>query len=141
MPKYTDSLRGYAHATLKRDNFKCRYCGLDGQTSFSHWLSLSWDHLLPKEHPDRNKPQYIVAACSFCNVADNWYFRNAAKNNITFEGKTPEELVAQRRSFVMKTREAYKRFWFEHVAVEQPDSASAVLPEDITSGVNHLPSD
>ena len=29
-PKFGDALRGYAHSILKRDDFTCRYCGLDG---------------------------------------------------------------------------------------------------------------
>ena len=28
---FTDALRGYAHRVLERDNFTCRYCGLDGR--------------------------------------------------------------------------------------------------------------
>ena len=45
MPAYTDALRGYAFEVIKRDGFRCRYCGLDERASFSNWLSLSWDHL------------------------------------------------------------------------------------------------
>lgn len=112
---YSDSLRGYAHEILKRDRFKCRYCGLDGTKSFDNWLTLSWDHLLPKGHPDRNNPDFIVAACNFCNTADNLYFKNSEKRGISFDGKTTEELVAQRLPFVMKTRQGYFEYWKENV--------------------------
>ena len=71
---FSDSLRGYAFSIHERDNFKCRYCGLDGSESFDNWLSLSWDHLLPKLHPNRDNHEYIVTACMFCNTADNQYF-------------------------------------------------------------------
>ena len=54
MPGFTDALRGYAFPVHQRDGFKCRYCGLDGTQSFANWLSLSWDHLLPKDHPNRD---------------------------------------------------------------------------------------
>jgi hypothetical protein len=74
MPGFTDALRGYAHPTHRRDGFRCRYCGLDGTSSFGSWLSLSWDHLLPKNDSRRNDTDYIVTACMFCNVADNRYF-------------------------------------------------------------------
>ena len=37
MSNFTDSLRGYAHRIHLRDNFKCRYCGLDGTASFDKW--------------------------------------------------------------------------------------------------------
>jgi 5-methylcytosine-specific restriction endonuclease McrA len=66
MPGFTDALRGYAFPVHKRDKFKCRYCGLDGMASFANWLSLSWDHLLPRGHPERDNLEYIVTACMFC---------------------------------------------------------------------------
>lgn len=116
MAAFTDSLRGYAFEILKRDNFKCRYCGADGRVSFHTWLSLSWDHLLPKDHPNRNNPDYIVAACSFCNTADNRYFDLAAKRGLRFDGMTPEALVAQRLPYVEKTRQSYKEFWQQCVS-------------------------
>ena len=68
MPAFTDSLRGYAFETMRRDDFRCRYCGLDGTASFDSWLAFSWDHLLPKGHPNRDNPKFIVAAYSFCNT-------------------------------------------------------------------------
>lgn len=115
MPKFDDSLRGYAFPIHLRDQFTCRYCGADGKKSFSTWLTLSWDHLLPKEHPERNNPEFIVTACQFCNTAANHYFEQAEANGITFDGKTPDELVAQRLPFVLKTRESYRDFWEEKV--------------------------
>lgn len=115
MPGFTDSLRGYAFPVHQRDAFKCRYCGLDGTESFATWLSLSWDHLLPKGHPHRDNLEYIVTACMFCNTADNRYFDNALKRGVTFDGLTPDQLVEQRRPYVEKTRSAYRQFWEEHV--------------------------
>ena len=116
MPAFTDSLRGYAYETLKRDDFKCRYCGLDGTASFDFWLAFSWDHLLPKGHPNRDDPIFIVAACSFCNTADNRYFDLAAKRGLSFDGLSPEELIEQRRPFVEATRASYRDFWEKYVA-------------------------
>lgn len=115
MPGFTDALRGYAFPVHLRDGFKCRYCGLDGTQSFANWLSLSWDHLLPKGHPNRNKLDYIVTACMFCNTADNRYFCQAEKRGLRFDGLTPDELVTQRLSYVENTRNNYRAFWEEHV--------------------------
>jgi hypothetical protein len=115
MTKYTDSLRGYAYQILKRDGFKCRYCGLDGTQSFDHWLTLSWDHLLPKGHLQRNNPDYIVASCNFCNTADNRYFDLADQRGLQFDGLSPEELVAQRKPYVIATRDSYYQFWAQKV--------------------------
>ena len=116
MTKFSDSLRGYAYKILARDGYKCCYCGLDGSKSFESWLSLSWDHLLPKDHPDRDNPDFIVTACNFCNTADNRYFDQAKKRNLQFDNLTREELIAQRLPYVMKTRQNYREFWDEHVA-------------------------
>lgn len=111
MAKYTDSLRGYAFAVHKRDSFRCRYCGIDGTKSFDTWLTLSWDHLLPKGHPNRDKLEFIVTACQFCNTADNRYFDLAEQRGVKFDALTPDELVAQRLPFVIKTRQVYREFW------------------------------
>jgi hypothetical protein len=115
-PGFTDALRGYAFPVHERDNFKCRYCGLDGTASFATWLSLSWDHLLPRGHPERDNLEYIVTACMFCNMADNRYFDNALKRGLQFDGLTPDELVAQRLSYVKRTRDAYEEFWRQNVS-------------------------
>ncbi|MCC6867661.1 MAG: HNH endonuclease [Burkholderiales bacterium] len=130
MPTYTDALRGYAAKILARDNYTCRYCGLDGRQSFSNWLTLSEDHLLPKGHPKRNDAAFRVACCQFCNVAGNRYLDQAAANGVNFEDKTPEELVALRLPVVQKTRDAYRQFWEESVrqsgnAAEAPSSTSS----------------
>ena len=115
MTSFTDSLRGYSFAIHKRDNFKCRYCGADGTKYFDTWLTLSWNHLLPKGHPNRDNPNFIVTACNFCNTADNRYFDLAEKRGIKFDGLTPDELVAKRLIYVKATRQSYREFWEQHV--------------------------
>ncbi len=117
MPSFSDSLRGYAFETMKRDGFKCRYCGLDGTVSFENWLQLSEDHLLPKGHPERTNRKFIVCACNFCNTADNRYFDLAFSRGLSFDGLTTEELIEQRRPFVEKTRNSYREFWISQVVV------------------------
>ena len=109
MPKFSDSLRGYVHPTLKRDNFVCQYCGLDGK-EWPNWLYFSWDHLLPKGNPRREDPNYIVAACTFCNVLHN-------RTQFDVEGKTPQELVEQKRPLILKRRAEYKKFWEGNVQI------------------------
>ena len=115
MASFTDSLRGYAFPIHKRDGFKCRYCGLDARQSFANWLSLSWDHLLPKGHAKRDDAEYIVTACMFCNTADNRYFDQAQRRGLRFDGLTQHELVAQRLKYVERTRNSYREFWQENV--------------------------
>lgn len=115
MAKFDDALRGYAYRVLERDRFRCRYCGLDGRESFRNWLALSWDHLLPKGYPKRDDEDYIVAACSFCNTADNRYLEKAEAAGFDFDDRTPDELVGLRRKAVQKTRDAYFGFWKTNV--------------------------
>lgn len=93
MNRFDDSLRGYSHKVHQQNNFKCRYCGVDGTKSFDTWLTLSRDHLLPKDHPDRENDDYIVTACNFCNGADNHYFAKAKQYGLKFDGLRPDELV------------------------------------------------
>lgn len=116
MAAYTDSLRRYSYEIHVRDGFRCVYCGLDGHESLSHWLTLSSDHLLPTGHPQRENLEFIATACQFCNCAANRYFDMAAKERLTFDGKSRAELIAQRLPYVMRTRQEYKLFWQERVA-------------------------
>jgi len=81
---------------------------------------LSWDHLLPKGHPQRDDPDYIVTACMFCNVADNRYFDLAAKRGLSLDGLTPEQLIAQRLPYVQTTRQQYQEFWEVNVRTATP---------------------
>jgi hypothetical protein len=115
MPKFDDALRGYAHAVHIRDGFRCRYCGLDGTKNFENWLHLSWDHLLPKGHPNRDDEKFIVTSCLFCNTADNQFFAQAKKRGLQFEAMSSEELIAQRLPYVMATRKKYNEFWDKEV--------------------------
>jgi hypothetical protein len=128
VPGFTDALRRYALAVHKRDAFRCRYCGLDGTAAFAAWLSLSWDHLLPKGHPNRDNLDFIVTCCMFCNTADNRYFDLALKRGLQFDGLTPDQLVTQRKPYVEKTRDSYHKFWLEHVQRSEPAEPPAALP-------------
>ena len=120
MPTFGDSLRGYAAPTLKRDGYVCTYCGLDGKI-WPNWLYFSWDHLLPKHDTRRDDPSFIVAACTFCNTLAN-------RTVFDVEGKSPAELVEQKRPLVLARRAEYQRFWEE---VVRPTAATdaTVLPE------------
>ena len=115
MAKYDDALRGYAFEVHKRDGFKCRYCGADGAKSFDTWLALTWDHLLPEGHPNRDNIDFVVTACAFCSTADSRYFDQAKKHGLKFDDMTPEELIAQRLPYVKKTRQSYREFWEKRV--------------------------
>ncbi len=129
MAGFDDALRGYAYPIHRRDGFRCRYCGLDGTKSFASWLSLHWDHLLPKGNLHRDEPDFIVTACMFCNIADNRYFDLVEKRGLRLDGLSPDELVAQRLRYVEATRQRYKKFWATNVerSAELPTERTAYL--------------
>jgi 5-methylcytosine-specific restriction endonuclease McrA len=53
---------------LKRDRFRCQYCGLDGMTSFENSLVMSVDFVIPRARKGKNDPRNLVAACRPCNI-------------------------------------------------------------------------
>ena len=107
---FQDSLRGYGYPIHKRDGFVCVYCGLDGKC-WPNWLYLSVDHLLPPRYPGRDNPDYIVTACIFCNTLHN-------RTDFDVAGKTPKELVEQKKGPVLERRNEYKQFWEHRVEGE-----------------------
>lgn len=76
-------------AVFKRDDYKCRYCGIDG-------VPLTVDHLVLWEEGGPSIPENLVTACRKCNKArgntqyldwikSQYYERVSSRNN----GKTP----------------------------------------------------
>jgi len=59
-------------------------------------------------HAERNDPNYVVAACRFCNEASN-------RTKWDVAGKSPDELVAQKKPIVLAVREQYRAFWLAEV--------------------------
>ena len=100
---FTDALRGYAFEVLQRDGFRCRSSGWDGSL-WPNWLFLSWDRLLPLGHPQWDNPEFIVAVCRFCKEACN-------RTIWEVDGRTPDQLVAQKRPTVLTRRDVYDAFW------------------------------
>jgi hypothetical protein len=103
---------GYAQDVFRRDNYVCCYCQLDGKVSFDKWLTLCCDHLLSRQHAQRDNIEFIVTACTFCNTVENRFF---SKVEMVFDGQTREQLIAQKRPFVIKSRQVYLDYWNAHV--------------------------
>jgi 5-methylcytosine-specific restriction endonuclease McrA len=53
---------------LERDQFCCRYCGLDGKASFENALVMSVDFVVPRARKGRKDPANLVACCRPCNM-------------------------------------------------------------------------
>ncbi len=82
-------------------------CGLDGKI-WPNWLFLSWDHLLSKDHPNRNNKDYIVTAYRFCNGVCN-------RTKFDVDNKKPEELVSLKKVAIEQVRNNYKDFFNQYI--------------------------
>lgn len=53
---------------LERDQFCCKYCGLDGRASFENALVMSVDFVVPRARRGKKDPSNLVACCRPCNM-------------------------------------------------------------------------
>jgi 5-methylcytosine-specific restriction endonuclease McrA len=53
---------------LERDQFCCRYCGLDGRANFENALVMSVDFVVPRARRGKKDPTNLVACCRPCNM-------------------------------------------------------------------------
>jgi 5-methylcytosine-specific restriction endonuclease McrA len=52
---------------FRRDNGRCRYCGLDLLQSYSTFASATVDHLIARSVGGTDAPRNLVLACPGCN--------------------------------------------------------------------------
>ena len=53
---------------LKRDHYRCQYCGLDGLSSFEASLIMTVDFVQPRARKGKKAPANLVTACRPCNT-------------------------------------------------------------------------
>src|ERR1700758_4228511 len=53
---------------LERDDYVCRYCGLDGRASFENALVMRVDFVMPRARKGKKEPGNLVACCTPCNT-------------------------------------------------------------------------
>ena len=53
---------------LERDQFRCRYCGLNGRASFENALVMGVDFVVARARKGKNVAGNLVACCRPCNV-------------------------------------------------------------------------
>ncbi|MBI5520956.1 MAG: HNH endonuclease [Desulfovibrio sp.] len=98
------SLCGYGAKALKRDKYKCKYCGFDGST-FDNWLQMSVDHVIPvsaTDTPDHSIDN-LVACCKACN---------SFTSRMDIDPKMSiKEVIAKKKAHVKKRRLEFKKFW------------------------------
>ncbi len=81
---------------LERDEFCCRYCGLDGRASFENALVMSVDFVVPRAHKGKKDPSNLVACCRPCNM---------------IKGKRVYKNFEDAKEYVRARREEMRQAW------------------------------
>ena len=93
---------------LKRDNFVCQYCGLDGMASFENALAMSVDFLHPRAHKGRKHARNLVACCRPCNM---------------LKGRHVFKSFDEAKAYVLARRDELRKSWDSER--RQPHGAAA----------------
>jgi 5-methylcytosine-specific restriction endonuclease McrA len=95
---------------LERDDYVCRYCGLDGRTSFENALVMRVDFVVPRARKGKKNPNNLVACCAPCN---------------TIKGTRVYASFDEAKSYVLARREELRKAWQDKTAHSKAKSASA----------------
>jgi 5-methylcytosine-specific restriction endonuclease McrA len=83
-------------AILERDQYRCRYCGLDGNENLENALAMSVDFVMPRARKGKKDPANLVACCRTCN---------------TIKGKRVYKTLDEAKAYVMARRGELKKTW------------------------------
>jgi 5-methylcytosine-specific restriction endonuclease McrA len=81
---------------LERDQFCCKYCGLDGKASFENALVMSVDFVVPRARKGKKDPANLVACCRPCNM---------------IKGKRVYKNFEAAKEYVLAKREEMRQTW------------------------------
>ena len=95
---------------LERDQFCCRYCGLDGKASFENALVMSVDFVVPRARKGKKDPTNLVACCRPCN---------------TIKGTRVYKSFDHAKEYVLATREELRKAWQAKQARQAARAAKA----------------
>jgi len=95
---------------LERDDYVCRYCGLDGRASFENALVLRVDFVMPRAHKGKKSPENLVACCTPCN---------------TIKGTRVYAGFDEAKAHVLARREELRNAWQEKIARRKAKAAGA----------------
>jgi 5-methylcytosine-specific restriction endonuclease McrA len=107
---------------LKRDQYRCQYCGLDGSASFENALAMSVDFVIPRARKGKKNPSNLVACCRPCNM---------------IKGTRTYRSFDDAKQYVLKRREELRRAWATRQRPTQSAKAeaeSAAKPQGDKSG-------
>jgi HNH endonuclease len=95
---------------LERDDYVCRYCGLDGRASFENALVMRVDFVIPRAHKGKKNPANLVACCTPCN---------------TIKGTRVYASFDEAKAYVLTQREELRKTWQAKTARPRPLAKSA----------------
>lgn len=81
---------------LKRDQFRCQYCGLDGMASFQNALAMGVDFVVPRARKGKKNPHNLVACCRACNA---------------IKGRRVFASFDEAKAYVLARREELRKAW------------------------------
>jgi len=95
---------------LERDQFCCKYCGLDGKASFENALVMSVDFVVPRARKGKKDPANLVACCRPCNM---------------IKGKRVYKNFEDAKKYVLAQREEMRKAWEAKHSRPVAEAASA----------------
>lgn len=95
---------------LERDDYVCKYCGLDGRASFENALAMRVDFIMPRARKGKKDPSNLVACCTPCNA---------------IKGTRVYANFDEAKTFVLARREELRKAWQAKVARSMAKSAGA----------------
>jgi hypothetical protein len=95
---------------LERDDYVCRYCGLDGRASFENALVMRVDFVVPRARKGKKDPSNLVACCAPCN---------------TIKGTRIYGSFDEAKAHVLSAREELRNSWQQKTARPKAKAAHA----------------
>ena len=95
---------------LERDEFCCKYCGLDGRACFENALIMSVDFVVPRAHKGKKDPANLVVCCRPCNM---------------IKGKRVYKNFEDAKKYALARREEMRQAWESKLSHPAAKAASA----------------
>ena len=95
---------------LERDDYVCKYCGLDGRASFENALMMRVDFVVPRARRGKKEPGNLVACCTPCN---------------TIKGTRVYKSFDEAKAYVLSQRELLRKSWESKVSRSLAQPAKA----------------
>jgi len=102
---------GEGRKILARDDYVCRYCGLDGRASFENALVMRVDFVIPRARKGKKEAGNLVACCTPCN---------------TIKGTKVYASFDEAKAHVLARREELRKVWQANTARNPSTNVASV---------------